>query len=60
MLTSTTFSYSDGLALWEKAPNAKDFDVVEGAGHYEMYDEAEYVDEAVETLHAFYREHLAD
>ncbi|WIB79156.1 alpha/beta hydrolase [Curtobacterium sp. MCPF17_002] len=55
----TTFSYSDGLALWEKAPNAKGFHVVEGAGHYEMYDEPEYVGEAVETLDAFYREHLA-
>lgn len=55
----TTFSYSDGLALWEKAPNAKDFHVVEGAGHYEMYDEPEYVGEAVETLDTFFGEHLA-
>ncbi|OII27330.1 alpha/beta hydrolase [Frigoribacterium sp. MCBA15_019] len=55
----TTFSYSDGLALWEKAPNAKNFHVIDGAGHYEMYDEPEYVNEAVETLDVFFREHLA-
>lgn len=51
----TTFSYADGLALWEKAPNAKDFHVVEGAGHYEMYDEPAYVQEAVEVLDTFYK-----
>lgn len=54
----TTFSYADGLALWEKAPNAKGFHVVDGAGHYEMYDEPNYVDEAVDTLDAFYAEFL--
>ncbi|GGF11806.1 alpha/beta hydrolase [Williamsia phyllosphaerae] len=51
----TTFSYADGLALWEKAPNAKGFHVVEGAGHYEMYDEPAYVQEAVEVLDTFYK-----
>jgi fermentation-respiration switch protein FrsA (DUF1100 family) len=56
----TTFSYSDGLTLWEKAPNAKDFHVIEGAGHYEVYDEPKYVAEAVATLDAFFREHLAN
>ncbi|WIB00306.1 alpha/beta hydrolase [Curtobacterium sp. MCBA15_012] len=55
----TTFSHSDGLALWEKAPNAKNFHVIDGAGHYEMYDEPKYVNEAVETLDVFFREHLA-
>jgi fermentation-respiration switch protein FrsA (DUF1100 family) len=54
----TTFSYEDGLQLWEKAPNAKNFHVVNGAGHYEMYDEPRYVDEAVERLAAFYSEFL--
>lgn len=54
----TTFSYSDGLALWEKAPNAKDFHVIDGAGHYEMYDEPKYVNEAVDTLDTFYKEFL--
>ncbi|PZE63021.1 alpha/beta hydrolase [Curtobacterium sp. MCPF17_001] len=56
----TTFSYSDGLALWEKAPNAKNFHVVEGAGHYEMYDEPKYVNEAVQTLNTFFQQHLAN
>lgn len=55
----TTFSYADGLALWEKAPNAKDFHVVEGAGHYEMYDEPAYVQEAVEVLDTFYKDTLS-
>ena len=39
-------------------PNARDLMVVEGAGHYDMYDRPEYVDPAVERLAAFYREHL--
>lgn len=55
----TTFSYSDGLTLWEKAPNAVAFHVIDGAGHYEMFDEPEYVDEAVGTLDVFFQEHLA-
>lgn len=55
----TTFSYEDGLQLWERAANPKDFLVVDGAGHYEMYDEPQYVDQAVERLDLFYTEHLA-
>jgi len=55
----TTFSYSDGLTLWEKAPNAVGFHVVDGAGHYELYDDPKYVDEAADTLDAFFQEHLA-
>ncbi len=54
----TTGSYADGLQLWEAAPNASDLLVVEGAGHYEMYDVPAYVDQAVERLAAFYRRHL--
>lgn len=54
----TTFSYSDGLALWEKAPNAKSFHVIDDAGHYELYDEPKYVNEAVDTLNTFYKEFL--
>lgn len=54
----TTFSYADGLALWEKASNAKGFHVVNGAGHYEMYDEPAYVHEAVDVLDTFYKEFL--
>ncbi|RPE74753.1 hypothetical protein EDF28_3812 [Curtobacterium sp. PhB137] len=55
----TTFSYSDGLTLWEKAPNAVAFHVIDGAGHYELYDDPTYVDEAADTLDDFFREHLA-
>ncbi|WP_255695151.1 hypothetical protein [Actinomycetospora soli] len=32
--------------------------VVEGAGHYEMYDEPAYVDAAVARLATFYAEYL--
>lgn len=54
----TTFSFGDGHQLWEQAPNKKDFFVVEGAGHYDMYDKPQYVDQAVERLDRFYKEHL--
>ncbi len=54
----TTFSFGDGKTLFELAPNKKDFFVVEGAGHYEMYAKSEYVDQAVERLAAFYNSHL--
>ncbi|WP_437424904.1 hypothetical protein [Williamsia muralis] len=30
-----------------------------GAGHYEMYDEPAYVNEAVDVLDTFYKESLA-
>ena len=54
----TTFSHEDGRTLFERAPNARDLMVVEGAGHYDMYDRPEYVDPAVARLAAFYHEHL--
>jgi fermentation-respiration switch protein FrsA (DUF1100 family) len=41
------------------APNPVDLMVVEGAGHYEMYDVPEYVDRAVDRLASFFGEHLA-
>ena len=53
-----TFSYNDGKILFEHAPNKKDFFVVEGAGHYEMYDTPQYVDQAVERLDVFFKENL--
>lgn len=55
----TTGSFEDGKQLWERANNKKDFFVVEGAGHYEMYDTPEYVKQAVERLNGFYKEHLS-
>lgn len=54
-----TGSYQAGLRLWQMAPNPVDLMVVEGAGHYEMYDVAEYVDRAVDRLSSFFGEHLA-
>lgn len=46
------------MRLWELAPNPVDLMVVEGAGHYEMYDEPDYVDQAIERLTAFFTEYL--
>jgi uncharacterized protein len=53
-----TGSYESGMQLWKLAPNPVDLMVIEGAGHYEMYDEPEYVDAAVERLVDFYSNHL--
>jgi hypothetical protein len=54
-----TGSYQAGQTLWQMAPNPIDLMVVEGAGHYEMYDVPEYVDRAVDRLASFFGEHLA-
>ncbi|MFF0727322.1 alpha/beta hydrolase [Streptomyces sp. NPDC004134] len=53
-----TGSYEAGMQLWKTAPNPVDLMVIEGAGHYEMYDEPAYVDAAVERLTDFYVNHL--
>ena len=53
-----TFSYGDGKELFERATTKRDMLVIEGAGHYEMYDKNEYVDQAIERLDGFYREYL--
>lgn len=55
----TTFSFSDGKTLWEKARNAQDFFIVEDAGHYEMYDTPGYVGQAIGCLAPFFDKHLA-
>ncbi|WP_226359921.1 alpha/beta hydrolase [Pseudonocardia sp. ICBG1142] len=54
----TTGSSEAGMRLWETAPNPVDLMVVDGAGHYEMYDEPTYVDAAVDRLAGFYSTHL--
>ncbi|MDA3648048.1 alpha/beta hydrolase [Saccharopolyspora indica] len=54
----STGSYESGMELWKRAPNPVDLMVVEGAGHYEMYDEPEHVDAAVDRLAAFYADNL--
>ena len=54
----TTFSYQDGKTLWERARHKETFHVVDGAGHYELYDMPEYVTDAMNRLAPFYRKHL--
>ena len=53
-----TFSYADGKRLFELARNRQGFVVVEGAGHYDLYDKDAYVDQAVEALAGFYEAQL--
>ena len=53
-----TGSYESGMKLWEMAPNPVDLMIVDGAGHYEMYDVPECVDAAVDRLAAFYSTQL--
>ncbi|MEV1086044.1 alpha/beta hydrolase [Streptomyces sp. NPDC050211] len=53
-----TGSYEAGMQLWKLAPNPVDLMVIDGAGHYEMYDEPAYVDAAVERLTNFYFNNL--
>ncbi|MCC4313808.1 alpha/beta hydrolase [Streptomyces malaysiensis] len=53
-----TGSYESGMQLWKLAPNPVDLMVIDGAGHYEMYDEPEYVDAAVDRLANFYLNNL--
>jgi fermentation-respiration switch protein FrsA (DUF1100 family) len=54
----TTAQYEAGMKLWELAPNPVDLFVVEGAGHYEMYDEPGYVAQAIRRLTAFFTDNL--
>ncbi len=54
----TTFQFEDGKQLFARATNKKNLLVIEGAGHYELYDKDEYVNPAVERLDGFYREYL--
>ncbi len=54
----TTFSHEAGRGLWERARNRRDFVVIEGADHYDMYDVPEYVDQAIEHLTSLYDDHL--
>jgi fermentation-respiration switch protein FrsA (DUF1100 family) len=53
-----TGSYESGMQLWKLAPNPVDLMVIEAAGHYELYDEPEYVDAAVDRLAGFYSDNL--
>jgi uncharacterized protein len=52
-------SYRDGFELFGRARSEKkDLFVVHGASHYDLYDQKEYVDQALERLQAFYAENL--
>ena len=54
-----TGQYEAGQTLFDLSPSSdKDFFVVDGAGHYEMYYKPDYVNEAVERLASFYERHL--
>ncbi|MFF9044925.1 alpha/beta hydrolase [Streptomyces parvulus] len=53
-----TGSYETGMRLWKLASNPVDLMVIDGAGHYEMYDEPAYVDAAVERLTDFYVDNM--
>ena len=54
----STGSFEDGKQLWELASNKHDFFVIVGAGHYDMYDTPQYLDQAVDRLDGFYKTHL--
>lgn len=54
----STGSYETGMRLWEMAPRPVDLLVVEGAGHYDLYDVPEHVDQAVDRLATFFDAHL--
>ncbi|KJV35703.1 alpha/beta hydrolase [Luteibacter yeojuensis] len=55
----TTFSHEAGKALWERARNRRDFVVIEGADHYDLYDRQPYVDQAMASLAALYDDVLS-
>jgi hypothetical protein len=54
----STGSLEDGRQLTQLAREAEDILVIEGARHYEMYDEPEYIAQAVECLGKFFDKHL--
>lgn len=54
----STGQYEAGERLFGLAKNKKDFFVIDGAGHYDMYHQADYLDQAVDRLALFYAEHL--
>lgn len=56
----STGSWHDGHELFRRAPGAKSLRVIDGAGHYDLYDVPEYVDQAIEILGDFFETHLAD
>lgn len=54
-----TGQYEAGQRLFDLSPvDEKDFFVVEGAGHYDMYYKPDYVKQAIGRLTKFYSKHL--
>ena len=52
-------AYRDGFELFNKAASIrKDMVILEGANHYDLYDNPRYVDQAVAKLGAFFRDTL--
>lgn len=54
-----TRSFEDGAKLHGKAVNSQRFHVVDGAGHYDLYDKSPYIEEAVSELATFFRSTLS-
>ena len=55
----STKAYEDAELLRGRAQNVEDFFVVDGAGHYDLYDRPAYVDQAVDRLEVFFTRHLS-
>ncbi|MGE1157123.1 alpha/beta hydrolase, partial [Pseudomonas kitaguniensis] len=51
-------SLKDGQELYARVKSQKDLFVVEGATHYDLYDQPEPVAKAVAKLVPFYKKHL--
>ncbi|MEU9399658.1 alpha/beta hydrolase [Streptomyces sp. SID4985] len=52
-------SYRDGFELFDRARSAKkDIFVVQGASHYDLYDQPKYTAQALEKLESFFAENL--
>ncbi|MCA8864578.1 MULTISPECIES: alpha/beta hydrolase [unclassified Halomonas] len=54
-----TGQYENGKSLFDLSPaTEKDFFIVEGASHYDLYYKSDYVNQAIERLTQFYSKHL--
>ncbi|MEE1757890.1 alpha/beta hydrolase [Streptomyces sp. SP18BB07] len=52
-------SYRDGWELFDRArSNRKDIFVVQGASHYDLYDQPKYTAQALDKLETFFAENL--
>ena len=51
-------SLKDGQELFQRVKGEKDLFIVEGATHYDLYDQPEATDKAVQKLAPFYKKHL--